>query len=213
MFIETSWREEFSFGNLCFWSFRVVEWKNFCLLLINFRRCCQDCVLVHWNIFGKKIFKKSVLYHYWTLSGKNLAFCRPTFEGVVKTVFSVSIRTLLGETFFQEKTLFIFRIILKVERKSFSFFQRLFNGLAHTAFWMFIETAWWKTIFSRKICYWLFWDKVRNVFGLSVIFFWERCPDCILRVTVKKWKENNFFEELIFFCFRIFREIFSAFHR
>ena len=64
-------------------------------------------------------------YHYRNLSDKVLAFCRPTFDGVVKTVFLVSIRTLLGETFFRAKTMFFSNRLQNVT-KNRSFFVKDF---------------------------------------------------------------------------------------
>ena len=146
-----------------------------------------------------------LFYHYRILSDKILPFCRPTFDGVVKTVFLVSIRTLSGETFFRAKTMFFFKWLTNCDQKPFFFLSKTFQWVCPHCILSVQRNILKEKIFSQGN--WVF-DRFRTMSEMVLLFYWfffRTVVKTAFFVSLwKKMKRSNFFEETVFFLFSKF---------
>ena len=197
---------------LSFWSFLVIGWKHFGILLIIFRRLLSRLRCSPLKHFRRINRNKNVFFStlYRNLSDKVLAFCRPIFNGVVKTVFLVSIRTILGETSFREKSMFFFKWFPNFEQNSFSFLSKIFQWVCPYCILNVYRNIAKENFFFKKIVSLIVFGKWPECFWSSIDYFLRALSRLNSSYPCKKlWTKTFFSRKPYFFLVWDFREIIS----
>ena len=183
-----------------FQSLPDIEQKVFFLLSKKLQQCCQNCILrVYRNslneVFSwKKVF--SFFYIIRTLSEKILAFYQFFFEGVVKSVFYMSMGT------FRRK---IFSIILF----TLSILFRTLTGRKFGFHSSFFRQGWKNFILSLKRYNLRKAFRQKN-YSLSLLGNEQKhsgCKNSILRVPMNilmNFSEKNVFFRIFIYCANFF---------
>ena len=116
-------------------------------------QCCQNCILcVYRNSLNELFFWKKVFSFFYiirTLSEKLLAFYQFFFEGVVKSVFYISMGTFRRKIF----SIILIRLSIRfrnMNEKNSVFPQAFFGRFEKTAVYVSIDRNWGKR-FGKKL--------------------------------------------------------------